>query len=134
MARATSYDWEIDIDGQIIYPNKIGELGGEEGKIEVVDGESGYSIRDQVIKFSEISVEIDITDDRSQFDIMEKFVKDRRPRDVFIVGRDGNGTSKMTFLLEDCDCVSMNKSEFDRTSKTADIKTYELLPRKISNI
>lgn len=135
MGRATSYNLEILIDGQTLHPMTFAEFSeGDEGRIEVSDGDVKYKIRDQIFNIDEVETEIYIHDDKVDFDIMQAWVKSRSPKDVYIIFRDGSGVAQLTFLFEKCDCAFGKKNAFDRNSKAADSKKYVLIPKEISQV
>ncbi len=135
MSRAQSYNWELDIDGKTIHVLSLGEFSeGEEGRIEVADGERKYKIRDQIFNVDEIETTILIKKDKYEYNIMQNFVKSGEPRDVFAIARDSLGTAQLTYLYKNCDCAFGKKSAFDRKSKTEETKKYFLIPEDIVEI
>jgi len=135
MGRATSYNWEIEIDGKTIHPLSIGEFGeGEEGRVETADGNRKYKVRDQIFNIDEIEVVILITDDRNYYDIMQEWCLKGDIKDIYIIGRNAAGEAAMTFLCSNCDCAMGKKSPFDRKSKSEDTKKYMILPEYVEEI
>ncbi len=135
MARAQSYNWEMEVEGSTVYPLSIGDFSeGEEGRIEVADGNRTYKIRDQVFSVDEVEVKILVKNDRIEYDLMQNFVKSGKPRDVFIIGRDAVGTTRMTYLFSNCECTFGKKSGFDRKSKAEETRSYFLIPEDIVEV
>lgn len=135
MSRATSYNAEIEIDGGTIHPMSIGEYSeGEEGKIEVTDGNIKYKIRDQIYSIEEVETEIYIHDDKRDYDIMQNWVKSGLPKDIYIIYRNGAGERMLEFLFKGCELSHGKKNAFDRNSKAADSKKYSLIPKEIIEV
>jgi hypothetical protein len=137
MARNTSWNVEIDVDGNIIHPVTLGEFSeGEEGRIEVADGGRKYKIRDQIFNVDEVPLQINMKakDARFEYETMQAFVQSGLPRDVFVVFRDGAGVAQLTYLFQNCDCAYGKKNAFDRKSKSEDMKGYILLPDDIVEV
>ncbi len=137
-ARAQSWNWELSFDGNVIPIQKLGELseGGEEGRLEVVDGSRKYMIGDQIFGIGEIetSVLVKNKNERREFDLMNDFAKSSRTRDVFAIGRDKQGFAQMTYLLSNCGLAKGKKSGFDRKSKTEEVHTFFLMPEDVEEI
>ena len=136
MARATSYNYEIELaDGQTIHPMRIGEFGeGEEGRIEVADGSRKYRVRDQIFDIGEVEIEILITKDRYEYDIIQSWCLNGIIQDIYIIGRNAAGEAAITWLLRNCDIAMGKKNEFDRNSKAVDSKKYWILPEYVDEI
>lgn len=135
MGRATSYNLEVEIDSDTIHPMTFGEFSeGDEGRIEVTDGDVKYKIRDQIFNIDEVEMEIYIHDNKAGFDVMQAWVNSRQPKDIYIIFRDGTGAAKLTYLFSGCDCAFGKKNSFDRNSKTADSKKYILVPKLIEEV
>lgn len=153
MSRAVSWNWELHLGenpDQWIYPSTIGEFGeGEEGRIEVADGDRRYRIRDQILSVAEIPVSILLRKDRREYNLMQDWCRatgDDAVKDVALVakgaGRDaqtpsgvgatGAGREEvMRFILYNCECAMGMKSPFDRQNKTSDTKMYYLIPTDV---
>jgi hypothetical protein len=135
MARAQSYNWEIEIGGSPIYPLSISEFSeGEEGRIEVADGSRKYKIRDNIFTVDEVEVKILLKNDRIEYDVLQEFVKSGKAKDVFITGRDATGTGRFTYLFSNCECTYGKKSGFDRKGKAEETKSYFLIPEDIVEV
>ena len=149
MARATSYNWEIQLSADPndwVFPASIGEFGpGEEGRIKVSDGDRSYQIRDQIYDIGEIEVVIYIKEDKREYALMEAWCNDltNPARDIWLVargaGRDidsgGDGREEtMRFLLRNTECAMGKMSAFDRNAKTFDSKRYMLLPEFVEDV
>ena len=147
MARAVSWNWELHFDNahtSVIYPTSVGEFGeGEEGRIDVADGDRKYKIRDQIYAINEIEITILIKNDRREYDLMQEWCMKGATRNMWLVakgaGRDtasgGTGREeKMRFLLGNCQCAMGKKSAFDRQSKTFDSKKYFLIPETVEEV
>lgn len=133
--RVKSYNWEIEIDGQIIHPLTIGEWGeGEEGRIDVVDGHVKYKIGDQILNTDEVPITINITEDKYEYDILQAWWQAGTIKDIFLIGRDAAGNAGMTYIFYSCGIAMGKKSAFDRASKTAETKNYFLTPSKVDDI
>lgn len=138
-ARAQAWNWEVDLGGgQIIPVQKLGEFseGGEEGRIEVVDGNKRYKIGDQIYMIDEIETSILVKNkgERFEYEAMKSFSESSIPRDVFAIARDGEGNPQMTYLFKNTRLARGKKSAFDRKSKTEELHTYFLLPEDIKEI
>lgn len=135
MARAVSYNWSIMVDDQEIHPVEIGEFGeGEEGRIEVADGDRKYKIRDQIFNIDEIEVTILLRKDRYEYDIMQDWCISGETKDVFLIGRDSAKVAQLTFLLTNTDCAMGKFTPFNRKSKDELRKKYMLLPEYVEEI
>jgi len=158
MSRAVSLNYEIQLpEGPAywIYPTSLGEFSeGEEGRIDVADGDRKYKIRDQIYAIDEIPFTILLRKDRREYNILQawcKAVGDLAIKDpVYIVGRgagrdgmspaDDNLTTSsgreivIKFELSNCECAMGKKSAFDRQSKTFDTMTYYLVPTDIEDV
>ena len=135
MARAVSYNWEIVVDDQTIHPVEIGEFGeGEEGRIEVADGDRKYKIRDQIFNIDEIETTILLRKDRYEYDIMQNWCISGETKDVFLIGRDSAKVAQLTFLLTNTDCAMGKFTAFNRKSKDELRKKYMLLPEYVEEI
>ncbi len=135
MGRATSLNLEVQVNGKTIHPMTFGEFSeGDEGRIEVSDGDVKYKIRDQIFAIDEVEMEIYIHDDKAAYDLCQTLVKSRAPQDVYIIFRDGQGVAQLTYLFENCDFAFGKKNAFDRNSKAADTKKYVLVPKNISEV
>lgn len=135
MSRATSYNWELVVDGFTIHLLELGEFGeGEEGRIEVADGDRKYRIRDQIFDIGEIEITILITRRREYYDVLQRWCLSGETKNVFLIGRDSAHVPMMTFLLTDTDIAMGKKNAFNRQSKEADKKKYWLLPWFVEEI
>lgn len=147
MGRAVSWNWELHFDDQhsnIIRPTSLGEFGeGEEGRIEVADGDRKYKIRDQIYAIDEIEITILVKSDRIEYDLMQAWCTSGETKNVWLVakgaGRDvdsgGSGREEvMRFLLGNCQCAMGKKNAFDRQAKTFDTKKYFLIPETVEEI
>jgi hypothetical protein len=135
MSRATSLNWELQVDGQIIHLLEIGEFGeGEEGRIEVADGDRKYKIRDQIFNIDEIEITVLITRLREYYNILQNWCLSGETKDVFLVGRDSAHIPRMTFLLSETDLAMGKKNAFNRVSKEADKKKYWMIPYYVEEI
>lgn len=135
MARAVSYNWEIVVDDQTIHPVEIGEFGeGEEGRIEVADGDRKYKIRDQIFNIDEIETTILLRKDRYEYDIMQNWCISGETKDIFLIGRDSAKVAQLTFLLTNTDCAMGKLTAFNRKSKDELRKKYHLLPEYVEEI
>jgi hypothetical protein len=135
MGRATSYNLEVQVDGDVIHPMSFGEFcEGDEGRLDVSDGDVKYKIRDQIFAIEEIEMEIYIHDDQEEYNIMQALVQSREPKDAFVVFRDGQGVAQLSYLFEATDFAYGKKNAFDRNSKTPDSKKYVLMPKNIVQI
>ena len=135
MARATSYNYEIEVNGQTIQPLKIGGFSeGEEGRIEVADGSRKYRVRNQIFDIGEIEVEILMTKRLGDYNIMQDWCLNGRTQNCSIIGRDAAGVRAVEWLLTDCEVAMGKKNDFDRNSKAIDTKKYFLLPLYIDQV
>lgn len=139
VGRAQAWNWEIDLGGGSVIPVlKLGEFseGGEEGRIDVVDGSKKYKIGDQIYQINEIEVTILIknSSERPEYDAMKLFSEQTKPRDIFVTARDGEGKAQMTFVFTNCRLAKGKKSAFDRESKKQETHTFFLLPDDINEI
>lgn len=135
MARAVSWNWELQVNNDVIHPLELGEFGeGEEGRIEVADGDRKYKIRDQIFNIDEIMVTILIKKDRYYYDVMQDWCMSGETRNVFLVARDSAHEAQMTLLLSNCDCAMGKHNAFNRASKEADKKTYYLIPDYVEEV
>lgn len=135
MARAVSWNWELQIDDDVIHPLEIGEFGeGEEGRIEVADGDRKYKIRDQIFNIDEIMVKILIKKDRYYYDVMQNWCIGGSTKNVFLVARDSAHVAQMTFLLSNTDCAMGKHNGVNRQSKEADTKTYYVIPDYVEEV
>ncbi len=159
MGRALSMNWEIQIEpgnpATYIYPSTLAEFSeGEEGRIDVADGDRKYKIRDQIYDMGEIPFTILLRKDRREYKLCQEWAKARgdlaiKPS-VYLVGR-GAGKDEMSpaddglntasnreevfvFELSNCECAIGKKNAFDRQSKTFDTKNYILIPTDIEDI
>ena len=142
MARATSFNWELHISENatdVIYPSSLGEFGeGEEGRLDVADGDRKYKIRDQIYDIGEVECTILIKDDFRELTLMDRWASSGLSRPVWLVakgaGKDNVGSGRvttMTYLLTNCQCAMGKKNAFDRQSKTHESKKYFLIPEEI---
>lgn len=135
MAKAQSWNVEIDIGNYVLHPVKLGEFSeGDEGLIEVADGSRKYKIRDQIFAIGEVPFDILIKSDKKDYDACQNFVKSGRARDVFVTFRDAAGVKQLVFLFSQCDLTFGKKNAFDRKSKSEDMKTYNLVPSDIVEV
>lgn len=159
MSRALSMNFEIQIEpgnpATYIYPSSIGEFSeGEEGRIDVADGDRKYKIRDQIYDMGEVPFTILLRKDRREYNLLQNWAKavgdEAVKASVYIVGRgagkddmspadDGLNTGSnreevFVFELSNCECAIGKKSAFDRQSKTFDSKNYVLIPTEIEDI
>jgi hypothetical protein len=139
MARAVSWNWELQFDGRTIgiEPLEIGEFGeGEEGRIEVADGSRKYKIRDQIFSVDEIPITIlvkkDWWQDGSDYKLLNDWVlSGDAKQDVYLVARDAHkplGNEAMAFWLQDCELAMGKLSAFNRKSKDELKKKFNLVP------
>jgi hypothetical protein len=135
MARAVSWNWELQVDGKTIHPLEISEFGeGEEGRIEVADGDRKYKIRDQIWNIDEITVTILIKKDRYYYRIMQDWSVSGATKNVYLIARDMAHVPQMTFLLSDTDCAMGKHNAFNRASKEADKKKFHLIPDFVEEV
>jgi hypothetical protein len=146
MARATSWNLEIEIPGAgggVVYPTTIGNWSqGEEGRLDVADGDVQYKIRDQIFKIDEIPVTIyvrkDYAESGSEYQIMENWCTSGDARDVVLkfrgAGRDPNRSLELQAILYNCELAMGKHSPFDRNSKTPDTKEYFMIPEFVEEI
>lgn len=146
MARATSWNWELEIPagvdsgGGSVFPVSIGEFGeGEEGRIEVADGDRKYKIRDQIFNIDEIETSIlvrkDWNEPGSEFRIMQDWCQSGEVKDVILTargaGRDPDRQIELQYILLNCELAMGKHSAFDRKSKTEDTKKFFLIPDEV---
>ena len=144
MSRATSYNWEIEVNGNTIHPLEMSEFSeGEEGRIETADGggmgmgpgiSRKYKVKDQVFNIGEIEVTILIQRHRAYYEVLQAWVVTGGIYDVFLIGRNSAGVAQMTFLLTNCECAMGKKNAFSRKSKTEDTKKYYLIPEFVEEV
>lgn len=135
MSRATSYNYEIEVDGKTIHPLELSEFGeGEEGRIKIQDGCIIYSARDEIVTTNEVRVTILIQENREYYNIFYQWVKSKAIKDIFIIGRNSAGLAKSTFLLTNCECVFDSRNKFNRKSKTEDIQIFSIIPEYIEEV
>lgn len=137
-ARAQSWNWELDLGGgEIVFIQTLGEIseGGQEGRIEVVDGSKKYRIGDQIYDIGEIETSVLIKNkiERRDYDLMNAFSK-ARPKDIFAIGRDSQGVPQMTYLLSNCGCAKGTKGAFDRKSKAEETHKFVLMPEDVKEV
>jgi len=136
-ARATSWNAELKIDSETIYPQDVAETseGGEEERIEVADGDRKYKIGSQIFMIDEIPVTVLMKNknERREYDVLKEFSKGK-PRDVFLIYRDSQGTPQLTYLLANCGCQRGKKNAFSRKSKSEDTHTFILTPEDVKEI
>lgn len=135
MSRATSYNYEIEVDGKTIHPLELGEFGeGEEGRITIQDGCIVYFTRNEIVTTREVPVAILIQENREYYNILHQWVKSKAIKDIFIIGRNSAGLAKATFLLTNCECAIISRSKFNRKSKTEDIQNFSIIPEYIEEV
>ena len=135
MARASSLNAEIVIDGKTIYPLEVSEIGeGEEGRIDVADGSRKYKVRDQIFDIGEVAVTILFTKDRYEYEIMQDWCISGAVKDIYVIYRDSAKNARLTYLLTNCECAMGKKNAFNRNSKEVDTKKYTLLPEFIEEV
>lgn len=135
MARATSLNAEIVIDGKTIYPLEISEIGeGEEGRIDVADGSRKYKVRDQIFDIGEVAVTILFTKDRYEYEIMQDWCISGAVKDVYVIYRDSAKNARLTYLLTNCELAMGKFHAFNRNSKEVDTKKYTMLPEFIEEV
>lgn len=151
MARAVSWNWELQFGGtqggsvtNVVYPTSLGEFSeGEEGRIDVADGDRKYKIRDQIYSIDEIEIAVLIKNDRREYDALWNWANSGTTQDAWLVakgaGRDQNSggggrEERMVFLLTNCQCAMGKKSAFDRQSKTFETRKFFLIPEDIQEI
>ena len=149
--RAVSWNWELQFGGTqggsvtvVVYPTSLGEFGeGEEGRIDVADGDRKYKIRDQIYAIDEIEITVLIKNDRYEYDALWGWADSGDTQDAWLVakgaGRDvssgvGGREERMVFLLSQCQCAMGKKSAFDRQSKTFETRKFFLIPEDIQEI
>ncbi len=135
-ARAQSWNVELKIGADVVYVQTLGEVSeGEEGRIEVTDGNRKYRIGDQIFDVGEIAVSVLVKNknENREHDVMEAFAKGA-PRDVFAIWRDSQGVAQLTYLLANCGLQRGRKNAFDRKSKAEDTHTYTLTPEDVRKI
>jgi hypothetical protein len=134
-SRAVSWNWELKVDDQTIHPLEIAEFGeGEEGRIEVADGDRKYKIRDQIFNIDEIEVRILITKDRFEYDIMQHWCTSGETKNVYLIARDSAKETQMTFLLTNTDLAMGKHNAFNRKNKEEDTKRYFMIPEYVDEI
>jgi len=139
MARAVSWNWNLEVtgpNGGLIFPLEVGEFGpGEEGRIEVADGDRKYKIADQIMNIDEIPITILIKKDLYEYDIMEKWAERRDSddgiKDVYLYMRDSAGVAQLTFILGECQCARAKFTAFNRKSKDELRHKYILIPEDV---
>ena len=135
MARATSLNAEIVIDGKTIYPLEISDIGeGEEGRIDVADGSRKYKVRDQIFDIGEVAVTILFTKDRYEYEIMQDWCMSGVVKDIYVIYRDSAKNARLTYLLTNTECAMGKKNAFNRNSKEVDTKKYTMLPEFIEEV
>jgi len=150
MGRAVSWNWELQFGGtqgdsavSTVYPTSLGEFSeGEEGRIDVADGDRKYKIRDQIYAIDEIEITVLIKNDRYEYDALWGWADSGGTQDAWLVakgaGRDAPGgggrEERMVFLLSQCQCAMGKKSAFDRQSKTFETRKFFLIPEDIQEI
>ncbi len=135
-ARAQSWNTELKIGADTVYVQTASEVSeGEEGRIDVVDGDRKYKIGDQIFDVGEISVTILMKNknERRDYDLLNDFSKGR-PQDVFMIFRDSQGVPQLTYLLSNCGCHRGKKNAFDRKSKAEDSHTFILTPEAVKEV
>jgi hypothetical protein len=134
MARAQSYNWELDIGGDTVYPKVVGEFSPREnGLLEVTDGDRKYSIDDQISAISPVEIDVLIKKGLVEVKILEAAAK-AAPQDMFLIGRDGAGAAALTYLFSACGVTVGKKSGSDRSSKAEEIQKFMLLPEDIERV
>lgn len=143
MGRAVSWNWEIHLSEnpeEWIYPSTLGEFSeGEEGRIDVADGDRKYKIKDQIYAIDEVEAVILLRTDRREYDLLQSWARAGDTRDITVVakgaGRDapagGGRQEMMVFAFLNCQIAMGKKSAFDRQGKTFDTMTYFLIPEDI---
>lgn len=151
MGRAVSWNWEVQLSdnpADWIYPSSLGEMGeGEEGRIDVADGDRKYKIRDQIYAVDEVQVTILMRTDRREYNLLRDWSRSGATKAaVYVVakgaGKDapasgGTGAGReemMIFVLKQCQCAMGKKSAFDRQSKAFDTMTFFLIPEDIEEL
>jgi hypothetical protein len=135
MARANSWNVEVEIDGQTIHPLELGELGeGEEGRIKVADGSRAYQVRDQIFDIGEIMMKILVTSDRYEYDICQAWCTSGQSKNVYVIFRDSAKAARLTYLLTNTQLAMGKKNAFNRNSKEVDTKTYTMLPEYVEEV
>lgn len=139
VGRAQAWNWELSIGAAIpINVQKLGEFsaGGEEGRIEVVDGSKKYKIGDQIYSVDEVETSILVKNkgERPEYDAMIEYAQSSKPRDIFAIARDGEGNVQMTYLFSNCRLAKGKKSAFDRKGKAEETHTFFLLPSDIDEV
>jgi hypothetical protein len=142
MGRAVSWNWEVWVaEGaeNYIYPVEVGEFGeGEEGRIEVADGDRKYKIKDQIYNIDEIELTILLRHkDWREYDLLQGWADDGTVKDVWLVAR-GNGRDvssggtgrniSMKYLLQNTQCAQGKHQGFNRKNKEEDRKKFFLIP------
>jgi hypothetical protein len=146
MARGTSWNFELEVpgpNGGVVYPAEIGEWGaGEEGRIEVADGDRKYKIRDQIFNIDEIPITIYVRKDYdqpgSEYQIMENWCNSGLAKDVVLkargAGRDPNRSLELQAICYNCELAMGKHSAFNRGSKTVDTKHYFMIPEFVEEM
>lgn len=132
MGRPTSLNWEWLIGGKTVKHKSHTEFanGGEEGELDVYDGDQKYQIGNQIFATEKMDVVILVKDDKEDLQVMEDFCKTYASQDIFLIGRDVNGVEKRRILFQASTCKAGKNSKFDRASKEADTKTYSIMCKK----
>ena len=149
MARASSLNVEVVVNGYTIYPLELGEVGeGEEGRIDVADGGRKYKVRDQIFDIGEIPITILLTNTGlaiasdgtqasaglSEYSEMQAWCTSGAVYDVFVIFRDSAQTAVLTYQFSNTQCAMGKKNAFNRNSKEVDTKQYTLLPEFIEQV
>lgn len=133
--RAVSWNWELQIGKKTVHPLEVGEFGeGEEGRIEVADGDRKYKIRDQIFNIDEIPVTILIKRDRDYYNTMQEWCLSGESRNVYLIARDSAKVIQMKFLLRDTELAMGKHNAFNRQSKEPDKKKYFMIPWEVEEI
>ncbi|TGN20786.1 hypothetical protein [Leptospira idonii] len=135
-ARAQSWNAELKIDADTVYVQNISEVSeGEEGRIDVVDGDRKYKIGDQIFDVGEITATVLMKNktERRDYDLLNEFAKGK-PKDVFLTFRDSQGVPQLTYLLSNCGCHRGKKNAYDRKSKAEDTHTFILTPEAVKEV
>ena len=134
MARATSLNVELVVDGKYIFPLELGEVGeGEESRIDVADGGRKYKVRDQIFDIGEVPVTILLTRDKYEYLIMQDWCISGAVKDVAVNYRDSARNIRFQYMMYNCECAMGKKNAFNRNSKEVDTKKYTLLPTDIED-
>jgi len=129
--------WNIEVDmpsGHTLKPLTFGEFGeGEEGRIDVADGEKKYKVRDQILSVDEVMMTILIKRDKIDYrECQDASVQEAA--NWFVRFVDPQKVTQLTFLFKNVELVKGKKNAFDRNSKAVDTKSYILLPEDIEEI